>query len=301
MKNSNFKFEIHFPVLLNEVLEYLNPKPNENFVDCTFGGGGHALAILEKTKPNGKVLGIEIDPELYKIAKEKIKHERLILVRDSFLNLKKIIERENFRPIAGIFFDLGISSWHLEKSKRGFSFLRKEPLIMRYDADLTKLTAAEVVNNWTKEEIEKILREFGQEKFAKKIAKAICKEREKKKIETTTELVKIIEKAVPSFYKKRKIHFATKTFLALRIVVNEELENLKKGLKEAMEMLDKKGKLVVISFHSLEDKIVKNFFKEQEREGKLRILTKKPISPKKEEILKNPRSRSAKLRAAVKI
>jgi 16S rRNA (cytosine1402-N4)-methyltransferase len=293
----------HKPVLLKEVIEWLDVGRNKNYVDCTIGEGGHAIEILKRNGPKGKVLGIEIDPELYKKLKKEAP-ERLILVNDSYTNLKEIVERENFKKVYGILFDLGISSWHIEKSGRGFSFLRDEPLIMRYDGNLTKeakLTAEMIVNEWPEREIERILKEYGEERFAKRIVREIVKARKVKPIKTTFQLVEVIKKAVPSFYRYRKIHFATKTFQALRIAVNNELENLKVALPQTIEVLEKEGRLVVISFHSLEDRIVKNFLKEKEREGKIKILTKKPIRPSKEEVKQNPRSRSAKLRAALKI
>jgi 16S rRNA (cytosine1402-N4)-methyltransferase len=308
------KYErVHEPVLLKEVIEYLNVEKNKNYVDCTIGEGGHAIEILKRNGPKGKVLGIEIDPELYKkLKKEKL--ERLILVNDSFSNLKEIVKRENFGPISGILLDLGVSSWHIEKSGRGFSFMKDEPLIMRYDWGEAKsillrsnrlspqnLTAEEIVNEWSEKEIERILKEYGEEKFAKRISREIVRARRVKPIKTTFQLVEVIKRSVPRFYQRKRIHFATKTFQALRIAVNNELENLKIALPQAIDVLEKGGRLVVISFHSLEDRIVKNFLKEKEREGKIKILTKKPIRPSKEEIIKNPRSRSAKLRGALKI
>jgi len=294
---------MHLPVLKKEVLKILDPKPNQNFIDATFGEGGHAISILEKIAPKGKLLALEIDPELFKKGKELEKKflGRLILRNENFSNLKKVVERENFKDVSGILFDLGISSWHLEESGRGFTFKKNEPLMMRYDNDFSKLTAIDVLNNFEEKKIEEILREFGQEKFSKQIAKEIVKERKKEKILTTFQLVEIVRKSLPiKEIKKRKIHFATKVFLALRIFVNQELENLKEGLKGALEIVKKGGKIAVISFHSLEDKIVKNFFKEKEKEGRLKILTKKPIVPSASEILINKRSRSAKLRVAIK-
>ena len=302
LKIANWEERIHKPVLLKEVIEYLNVGKNKNYIDCTVGEGGHAIEILKRNGPKGKVLGIEIDPELYKkLKKEKL--ERLILVNDSFSKLKEIVKRENFGLISGILLDLGLSSWHIEKSGRGFSFLRDEPLIMRYDWDEAKsvLTAERIVNEWSEKEIERILKEYGEERFAKRISREIVRARKVKPIKTTFQLVEVIKKSVPSFYQHQRIHFATKTFQALRIAVNNELENLKIALPQALEVLERGGRLVVISFHSLEDRIVKNFLKEKEREGKIKILTKKPIRPSKEEIRKNPRSRSAKLRAALKI
>lgn len=293
---------MHLPVLKKELLEILDPKPNENFIDCTFGEGGHSLSILEKNFPSGKVLGIEIDPFLYQKGKkleEKFKG-RLILVNDSFGNIKEIVKRTNFPLVKGIIFDLGVCTFHFEESKRGFTFLRDEPLFMRYDNNPQGVTARDIVNNFSKKELEKILREYAQEKWAEKIAKAIVEARKKKKIERTLELVEIIKRAIPSRH-KGKIHFATKTFLALRIAVNEEIENLKKGLEGAFQILTEGGKLAVISFHSTEDRIVKNFFRNLYQERKCLLLTKKPIFPSKEEIFVNPKSRSARLRVIQKI
>jgi len=290
----------HIPVLQKEVLEYLSPKPNQNFIDCTIGGGGHAISIIEKILPEGRLLGIDWDREI--IRRLKIKNQKskikknLILTCDNFVNLKEIVERERFKPVYGIIFDLGMSSWHLEESGRGFSFLRNEPLDMRFGVQ-NELTAEEIVNKWKAKDIEKVLEEYGEERFAKRIAKNIVEIRKFKPIETTFQLLDVIKKAVPGWYQHRKIHFATRTFQALRIAVNDELENLKEVLPQALEILMPGGCLVIISFHSLEDRIVKNFFANQ----KFKILTKKPITPSEEEIKINPRSRSAKLRAILKI
>jgi 16S rRNA (cytosine1402-N4)-methyltransferase len=290
---------MHIPVLQKEVLKYLDPKPNENFIDCTTGEGGHTLSILEKNGPTGKVLGIEIDCDLYKKLL-RLNLDRLTLVNDSYLNLKEIVERKKFNRVYGILFDLGISSWHLEESKRGFSFLQNEPLDMRYDLN-NPLTAEKIVNYWSGQEIGKILENYGEEKFAEKIAREIVKRRRIKPIKTTFQLVEIIKKAVPNRYFDKKIHFATKTFQALRIAVNDELNNLERALPQALEILERNGRLVVISFHSLEDRIVKNFLKSTvAASGKSAVLTKKPIQPTYREVKINPRSRSAKLRAAIK-
>ena len=284
---------IHIPVLQKEVIEHLEPKPNQNFIDCTIGEGGHTKAILEKNGPDGKVLGIEFDPWLYKkLLTSKI--DRLILVNDSFVNLKEIVRKEKFGPVLGILFDLGFSNWHLEESGRGFSFLKNEPLDMRYNPE-DPLTAEKILNNWPEEEIEKILREYGEERFARRIARGIIEERKIKPIKTTFQLVEIVKQATPGWYHQRKIHPATRTFQALRITVNDELNNLKEALPQALEILKKGGKLAVISFHSLEDRIVKNFFRE-----KLKVITKKPIRPSLKEIEINPRSRSARLRVGEK-
>ncbi len=292
---------IHTPVLKKEVIEYLNPKLNENFIDCTVGEGGHTASILERNGPKGKVLGIELDPGLYQQLKQTAAvPNRLILINDSYANLKEIVKECKFKPVEGILFDLGMSSWHLEKSKKGFSFLRNELLDMRYDSkNQNNLTAYKIINEYSQEEIEKILSEYGEERFSKQIAREIVGVRKIRPIKTTFDLVGIIKRAIPYRYLHQKIHFATRTFQALRIAVNDELENLKEGLNQSLEVLEAGGRLVVISFHSLEDRIVKRFFKE--KSSSLGILTKKPITPSEIEIKINVRSRSAKLRAAIKI
>jgi 16S rRNA (cytosine1402-N4)-methyltransferase len=294
---------VHFPVLQKEILDCFNPKPNENFIDCTVDGGGHTLAILERNLPKGKVLGIDADAEMIKNLMTEVTPEfkkRLVLTCDNFANLKEIVAREKFGPVAGILLDLGMSSWHLEKSGRGFSFLKNEPLDMRYDSK-NPLTAEKIVNFWSESDLEKILREYGEEKFSKKIAVSIVRERKTAAIKTTFRLVTIIKNALPSAQRHQKIHCATRTFQALRIAVNSELDNLKKVLPQAMEILRPEGKLLVISFHSLEDGIVKRFFAGLAENGNgITILTKKPIIPSNKEIIINPRSRSAKLRMAQK-
>ena len=300
---------IHTPVLQKEVLKYLDPKPNENFIDCTIGDGGHGLVILEAIEPDGKLLGLDWGQEnihrlKFKIQNSKFK-KRLILVNDNFANLKEIVRREKFGPVSGILLDLGMSSWHLEESGKGFSFLRKEFLDMRYNPENPQ-TAEKIINYWSKNDIEKILTEYGEERFAKIIANEIIKTRKARPIKTTFELVEIIRKAVPHWYLRQKIHFATRTFQALRIAVNDELNNLKKVLPQTIDILKPGGRLVIISFHSLEDKIVKNFFSAFAKgyggqERKLEILTKKPVRPSTQELNYNPRSRSARLRVAIKI
>ncbi len=292
---------LHIPVLTKQVLQYLDPKPNENFVDATIGEGGHAIEILKKNEPKGLLLGIDLDSsqiENSRLTTKKFK-ERIILVNDSYLNLKKIIERENFGPVNGILLDLGMSSWQLEKSGRGFTFQKDEVLDMRYATD-NELTAEKIVNKYPEKEIEKILSEYGQEKFTKQIAREIIKQRKVKKIKSTFDLVRIIEKTVPKKFQMGSIHCATRTFQALRIAVNKELDNLKEFLPQAFGMLAPKGRLVVISFHSLEDRVVKNFFKDIFEKGVVKILTKKPITADTNEVLANPKSRSAKLRAVIK-
>ncbi|RLG10386.1 16S rRNA (cytosine(1402)-N(4))-methyltransferase [Candidatus Pacearchaeota archaeon] len=293
---------MHVPVLLKEVIHYLNPQANKNFIDATAGEGGHGLAILRKNGPNGKLLNIEVNSGIYKILQEKMSEmsKRVILVNDSYINLEKIVEKNDFKPVHGILFDLGICSWHLETSGKGFSYLKDEPLDMRFDSE-NDLTAAEIVNTWEIEKIEEILKEFGEEKYAHRISLAIKEARKKKRIIGTQQLVDILKRTLPKNYDNRKIHFARRTFQGLRIAVNDELQTIEKGIEQAIKILEPDGRIVVISFHSLEDRIVKNIFREKAKIGKLNILTKKPITPNLEEIKNNSRSRSAKLRAAQKI
>jgi 16S rRNA (cytosine1402-N4)-methyltransferase len=296
---------MHTSVLKKEVIEYFDPGPDENFIDGTIGDGGHGLAILERNKPNGRLLGIDWDLEninRLKLENQKLVHlKRLILANNNFANLRDIVKKEKFKNVHGILFDLGMSNRHLETSGKGFSFLKDEPLKMNYGFDpLNELTAEKILNRYTLEEIEKVLREYGEERFSQKIAEEIVKKRKAKPLVRTIQLVEVIEKAVPNWYKRRKIHCATKTFQAIRIAVNSELDNLKKVLPQAMEILKPGGKLAIISFHSLEDRIVKNYFKKMAKENILKIITKKPIVTKEEEIKINRRSRSAKLRVAIK-
>lgn len=288
--------------MMKEVLQFLDPKPNENFVDCTVGEGGHTLAVLERNKPNGKVLGIDFDPEILESLRCKVHgtafEKRLILVCDNFANLEAIVKKCGFQGVSGVLFDLGFSSWHLEASGRGFSFWKDEPLDMRYNSKQNPLTAAEIVNTWSQKDIERILSVYGEERFSRRIAEEIVKSRP---LRTTVDLVMAVERATPRWYHRRRIHFATKTFQALRIAVNNELENLEKALPQALNILCSGGKLAVIAFHSLEDRIVKNFLREKAREGGVKILTKKPLRASREEILENPRARSARLRVAVRV
>lgn len=290
--------KMHTPVLLNEVLEILNPQPGEVYIDATVNGGGHARAILEKVRPTGKVIGIDWDCGLIAKLKARIAEENLILVCDNYVNLRKVLKANNLEKVDGIIFDLGFSLYHVTDAKRGFSFRGEEPLDMRYSPEGSATSASEILNKWSCDRIEEILRIYGEEKFSKSIARKICKKREQKKISTTKELVDIIKEAVPARYLKNKIHFATRTFQALRIVVNRELENLEKALPQAVASLRKKGRIVVISFHSLEDRIVKNFLRYGAKTGKLKILTKKPIRASRKELETNRRARSAVLRAA---
>lgn len=295
---------IHKPVLLREVMNIFDPRPGEYYIDATINGGGHAKAILEEILPDGKLLGIDLDDKILEETEFKFKNSKfknnITLVCDNYANIKYIARKYNFNKISGILLDLGFSSYHVEESQKGFSFLRDEPLDMRYSKENYE-TAEKIINNYPEKTIENILREYGEERFSTSIARRIVESRKRKKITRTSELVRVIRESVPRAYLKNRIHFATKTFQALRIAVNKELDNLKTGLEDSLDILSPSGKIIVISFHSLEDRIVKNFLKNQLKGENISILTDKPITASFEEIKENPRSRSAKLRACIKI
>jgi 16S rRNA (cytosine1402-N4)-methyltransferase len=296
----------HQPVLLKEVIEALKVKKDGKYFDGTVGGGGHAQAIL---KLGGKILGLDCDPEALASAREylttacpsSIKNRgpnaTWRLVRGNFKDLARIAQENDFVPVDGVLLDLGVSLYQLKTPQRGFSFNLAGPLDMRMDPDL-KVTAADLINGLNKSELEKLFGKLGEERLARRLAGAIVEARRLKPISTCQQLVEIILKVKS---RRGKIHPATQVFQALRIVVNDELNNLKEVLPGALAILKSKGRLVVISFHSGEDRIVKYFFKEKAEEGKLKIITKKPIKPSWEEIKENPHSRSAKLRVAEKI
>ena len=314
----------HAPVMLKEVLEYLNPEPGQFFIDCTLGGAGYTMEIAKKIGEKGKVLGIDLDPIAIKNAKLKIKEEKIkniVIAQGNFADLEKIV-KENCKSnlpqghnqkFDGIIFDLGLSSAQLDDRKRGFSFKEDSPLNMSFGENNNTQF---IVNNYNEDELTKIIREYGEEKFAKRIAQVVVKCRNVKSIKTTSQLVEIIKEAIPKKFHYSKIHPATKTFQAFRIATNKELENLEKTLPQALKLLKTNGRIVVVAYHSLEDRIVKRFFKKQtqncicpkeipicqcDNKAKIKILIKKPLLPSDEEIIKNPRSRSAKMRAAQKI
>lgn len=281
---------MHIPVLAKEVLEGLALKPGETVVDGTLGGGGHAALMLAATAPNGRLIGFDRDARNLEIACDGMKgsSDRVTYVHDSFGNMAAHVEQTD-----AILLDLGFSSMHVDDASRGFSFMKDGPLDMRYDASKGE-TAADIVNGAPLDEIAAMLRIYGEEPFANQIAKAITVQRKKKKFETTLELADYIA----SLSKGRgKIHPATRTFQALRIAVNDELGELERGLKAAEQILTAGGRIAIITFHSLEDRMVKQFFRDSQV---LKATTKKPIDPSEEEIRTNPRSRSAKLRVAVK-
>ncbi|TSC92043.1 MAG: 16S rRNA (cytosine1402-N4)-methyltransferase [Parcubacteria group bacterium Licking1014_17] len=299
---------IHEPVLLNEVIEKLDLKQGQVVVDGTFGGGGHAQALLEKIQPDGVLLGIDLDGELLEQAREKYKSSSfsgsLILANGNYADIVNIATENGIHEADAVLLDLGMSSWHLDESQRGFSFTRDEPLDMRYQRMNIvgeSKTAAAIVNRYPENKLADIIYEYGEERLSRKIARAIVQAREKKRIETTGELIEIIGSAVPGWYKHGKIHFATRTFQALRIEVNGELDNLKHGLPAAFNILKRGGMLAVISFHSLEDRIVKLFGREQIKNETGEFINKKPIIAGAGENESNPRARSAKLRIIKKM
>ncbi len=321
---------IHKTVLLNETIDGLNlsrsqaknqalknpqslvlkssPASEKIVLDATFGGGGHSKEILERY-PNVKVVALDQDKGAWEKAKSKFRglEKRISFVNKNFRDLDnlgaELPSRSSAPKFDAIIFDLGLSSDQLENSGRGFSFMKDEPLqmTMKENPLPEDLTAMDIVNGWSEKSLADIIYGYGEERFSRRIAKGIVEARKKGKIETTGQLVKIIEENVPSAYRRGRLHFATKTFQALRIAVNDELGTLQIGLEKGLEALKKGGRMAVISFHSLEDRIVKRFYKEKEKEKKVILINKKPIIGKEEEIKNNPRSRSAKLRILEKI
>ncbi len=291
---------VHKSVLLKESIEGLNLMDNALYIDATFGGGGHTKAILESTK-NTKVIALDQDKGALDRAQNNIKNfeDRLIFKNLNFRNIDKVSVKE----VDGILFDLGISSDQLDVVDRGFSFLRDEKLLMTMKENPTEedLTAHEIVNTWEESSLADIIYGYGEEKYARRIARNIVEARKLKPIETTFDLVSIIKSAVPISYQKGKIHPATRTFQALRIATNDELQALSEGLDKAFGLLKSGGRMSVITFHSLEDRIVKNFFRDKLKENKLTLVNKKPIIPNDEEVKNNKRARSAKLRVIQKL
>ena len=289
---------MHIPVLLKETIEFLNPQPGKFIIDATIGGGGHAAEILKKIGDSGMLLGIDWDKEAIADCQSRFAdYKNVILVNGNYADLPEILKQKELPKVDGIAVDLGFSSRQLEKSGRGFSFLKDEKLDMRYQQETENLTAAEVINQYSEKELADIFWKYGEERNSRKIAKKIIEERKNKRILTTFDLIEIIRKAVPKNYEQGRINPSTKVFQALRIYVNDELGNLEKILKNMSKIL--KGRAVIISFHSLEDRLVKNYFRNLSKENGAEILTKKPIRPSEEEIRGNPRSRSAKLRAII--
>jgi len=303
----------HTPVLLQETIEALAVQPGGRYIDCTVGGGGHAAAILKHSSPGGQLLGIDADPDALKKANRKLAphySSSILLINDNFVNLQNICIKYDFFPVHGILFDLGLSSLQLSDRERGFSFQQDSPLDMRFSPD-QDITAADIVNTFTENRLASILATFGEESYSKQIARNIIRERP---VTSTRQLAGIVEQTIGN--RRGKIHPATKTFQALRIAVNQELKNLQSALKQAVDILGFEGRLVVISYHSLEDRIVKQFMRQEAKDcvcppeapkcicdhkASLRLASRKVITPSPAEIYYNPRSRSAKLRVAERV
>jgi 16S rRNA (cytosine1402-N4)-methyltransferase len=297
---------VHKTVLLNETIEGLNLSPKALVLDATFGGGGHSAEIC-KRYPGVKIVALDQDKSAFKKAESKFKNlpaQAGLKCDISFVNINfKDLNKENLKDVDGIIFDLGLSSDQLENSGRGFSFMKDEPLLMtmKENPSPEDVTASDVVNSWSEENLADIIYGYGEERFSRRIARAIVDGRQKMEIKTTFELVKIIEGSVPAAYRRGRLHFATRTFQALRIAVNDELGALQAGLEKGFEILKVGGRMSVISFHSLEDRIVKRFYQGKAKDGKAKLINKKPILAGSEELKTNPRARSAKLRVLEKI
>lgn len=304
----------HEPVMCKEVLALLGCRPGGTYVDCTVGGGGHAQAILEKTDPDGRLIGIDRDRDALLASEKRLQSfgRRKILVKANFADIGNVLTNLNIKKVDGILLDLGVSSHQLNTGDRGFSFSLNAPLDMRMDQD-DRFTACDLVNLSPEKELRKIISAYGEEPMAGRIARAILMKRAAAPIRTTTELADVIYHAVPAVYRRGKIHPATRTFQALRIAVNDELSNLRKAISSGIDVLKRGGRFCIISFHSLEDRIVKEAFRAAEKacicspglpvcvchaEPRLRVLTRRPVYPGKIETDSNPRARSARLRTA---
>lgn len=306
----------HVSVLLNECIEALNIKEDGIYVDCTLGGAGHSSEILKKLSPIGVLIGIDQDINALNASKEKLKeYDNVIYVHDNFINIENILNNLGISKVDGILMDLGVSSYQLDVAERGFSYMQDAPLDMRMNRD-NDFSAYDVVNNYSAEEITNVIRNYGEEKFAKRIAQFIVDKRANKPVETTLELVDIIKAAIPAKFRRDGPHPAKRTFQAIRIEVNQELQILNKTIEDGVRALNKEGRMLVITFHSLEDRIVKVKFKDLQDPCKcpkefpicacgkkpiVKIMSRKPIVPSTIEVEENPRSRSAKLRVCEKI
>lgn len=305
---------MHLPVLLQETVAYLVTDPHGVYVDCTLGGGGHLTYLTRQLAADARIVGIEKDPEVLEQTRSEIDDARIVLVQADFRYLKRVLVDLDIEKVDGIMMDLGVSSFQLDRAERGFSYHQDAPLDMRMNQEQF-LSARDIVNNFSEAEIRNILYRFGEEDYAGSISRAIVNYRQRKEIDSTLELAEIIKGAVPARYRREK-HPARKSFQALRIAVNQELDALREVLPQAVEMLKPGGRLCVISFHSLEDRIVKQFFQEKAQgcvcppsfpvcvcshKPELQIIRRKPITASESECESNPRSRSAKLRVAARV
>jgi 16S rRNA (cytosine1402-N4)-methyltransferase len=294
--------EVHIPVLVEEICFWLNPVPNGIYVDCTLGAGGTSLKILEKTNHHAHIIGVDRDSKALAYAKEKLIGTSITLFHGNFSHIREFVQKAGQEKVDGIVFDLGVSSFQLDQPDRGFSFSLNGPLDMRMD-QTQKVTAADLVNFLPEHELADVIFAYGEERYSRRIAHAIVQTRKTGLIQTTQALVAILELALPRVYKKGRLHFATRTFQALRIRVNRELEVLEPALGDAIDLLKEGGRVCVVAFHSLEDRIVKHAFRAMARgpHPRIALLTKKPVIPSELEIRHNPRARSAKLRVAERL
>ncbi len=292
----------HVPVMVSEVLKYLNPKSGQCILDCTIGMAGHALAILKQVGSNGHLIGLDRDAESLVKASETLRQfsQQCSLIHEDYRNVDNVLNQLGIQEIDGMLFDLGISSFQFNAPERGFSIKLNGPLDMRMDKD-SYISAYDLVNSLSEKEISSILKNFGQERWHHRIAHALVTQRSKYPIESTHDLSEIVLRAIPFRHKRQKIHPATRTFQAFRIAVNRELEALEVALIKSIEYLKIGGRICVISFHSLEDRIVKEKFRQFAKVGRIKLILSKPLSPQEEEITSNPRSRSARLRVAERI
>jgi len=293
----------HKTVLLNESIENLNLKPGAIFFDGTLGGAGHSSKVCSDFGGAVRIIATDKDNLAIKNVKDKLSKLgcNADLILDDYRNIDRVLTNLSVEKVDGMLLDLGLSSDQLDASGRGFTFRNNEPLLMTFSEDDQKVNAKIIVNNWSEETIADILYGYSDERYSRRIAKAIAERRKIKPIETTFDLVEIIKNVVPRGYQRGKTHFATKTFQALRIAVNDEITALKEGMKKGWEFLKKGGRMAIISFHSVEDREVKNFFRNKAKNGEGKLINKKPITPTDDEIKENPRARSAKLRVIEKI
>jgi 16S rRNA (cytosine1402-N4)-methyltransferase len=294
--------KLHIPVMCGEVINYLNLAAGKTIVDATIGMGGHSLKIIEGISPGGKLIGIDRDEDAIKTARSRLgdRGEACEFVYGNFIDIDKILAGAGVQKVDGILLDLGVSSAQLDDPARGFSFQSEGPLDMRLDRN-SYISAYDLVNNLNEEELSELLWNFGEERWHNRIARYLVQEREKHPISTTLELSQAVSRAIPYRYRHYRIHPATRTFQAVRIAVNRELESLEIVIRKAVELLEKNGRICVISFHSLEDRIVKFSFRDFAAKGLIKIITPKPLVPADEEVRQNPKSRSAKLRVAERL
>lgn len=307
----------HVSVLLDETIENLDIKPDGIYVDGTLGGAGHAREVCKRLGENGRFIGIDQDEEAIAVSTKRLEEfgEKVTIVKNNYVHMKQVLQAQGIDKVDGIVLDLGVSSYQLDNAERGFSYMEDAPLDMRMDRE-QPITAKDIVNRYPEAELVRIIKDYGEERYARNIARNILREREKKEIETTGQLVDIIRSSMPAKARNGKGHPAKRTFQAIRIECNQELEVLREALDDMIELLNEGGRLCIITFHSLEDRMVKNSFRKAEqpctcppdfpvcvcgKKSKGKVVTRKPILPSEEEIKENSRSKSAKLRVFKKV